>query len=283
MSHWIILPILLPLAAAVLLLAGTPLGLSFKRRVGLAATVLMLPVALKLLAIASGGDVQVYALGDWPAPVGIVLMLDRLSAMMLVLTSVLALASLLYAVSGSDALGRNFHALFQLQLMGINGAFLTGDIFNLFVFFEILLLASYGLLMHGGGAPRARAGLAYVVLNLVGSSVFLVGLGLLYGTLGTLNMADMALQVRLAPADDIPLIRTAATLLLVVFGLKAAMLPLFFWLPRAYGAASAPVAALFAIMTKVGIYAIVRTYNLGFSPEAEALAGITEPWLLPLA
>ena len=146
--------------------------------------------------------------------------------------------------------------------MGINGAFLTGDIFNLFVFFEVLLIASYALLIHAGGKQKTQAALHYVILNLVGSSLFLFGLGILYGTLGTLNMADMAIKVGQLQGETATLAKTGALLLLVVFGLKAAMLPMHFWLPKTYASASAPVAALFAIMTKVGVYSIFRVYTV---------------------
>jgi multicomponent K+:H+ antiporter subunit D len=172
--------------------------------------------------------------------------------------------------------------LFQLQLLGLNGAFLTGDLFNLFVFFEILLIASYALLLHGQGPARSRAGLHYVVLNLIGSSLFLFAVGTLYGITGTLNMADLAVRVAQTGAGDAPLLRAAALLLLVVFALKAALLPLYFWLPRAYAAAHAPVAALFAIMTKVGVYSILRVYTLIFGHEAGPLADLALPWLWPL-
>jgi multicomponent K+:H+ antiporter subunit D len=172
--------------------------------------------------------------------------------------------------------------VFQLQIAGLNGAFLTGDLFNLFVFFEILLLASYALLVHGGGRQRARAGLAYVVLNLVGSALFLVALGLLYGTLGTLNLADMALVFAGIDAADQAPVRAAAALLVSVFLLKAALLPLSFWLPHVYGAAVAPVAALFAIMTKVGIYALLRVSAIGLA-AAPFTADLLAVWLPALA
>ncbi|NJL08925.1 MAG: monovalent cation/H+ antiporter subunit D, partial [Methylacidiphilales bacterium] len=239
-------------------------------------------VALLLLQRAGSGSIDVYALGNWPAPFGIVLVLDRLAAVMVALCAVLALPVLVYAAGGTDARGRHFHALFQFQIAGLNGAFLTGDLFNLFVFFEVLLLASYGLLTHGNGRARARAGLAYVVLNLTGSALFLIALGLLYGTLGTLNMVDMAGALARVPAADQALVRTAAALLIAVFALKAALFPLSFWLPRVYGAASAPAAALFAIMTKVGVYALLRISTVTFS-GAPVTADLLQPWLMPLA
>lgn len=281
MSHLPILPILLPMVvgAVLLLLRGS---MDIKRGVGLFATFLQIPLAVLLLLRASEGTV-VYTLGNWMPPFGIVLVVDRLSALMLLITAVLAFAALLYSLRGDDAAGRNFHPLFQFQLMGITGAFLTGDLFNLFVFFEILLIASYALLLHGAGSARVRAGLHYVLLNLTGSALFLIAVGTLYGVLGTLNMADLAVRVsQLSPADQ-PLVGAAGMLLLVVFGLKTAVFPLYFWLPRAYSAASAPVAALFAIMTKVGLYSILRVYTLIFGEQANTLAHMVNDWLWPLA
>jgi multicomponent K+:H+ antiporter subunit D len=283
MTHAIILPVLLPLLTALVLLLGGQRSQAWKRGVSLAATAALLPLGLLLLQQAHGGTYGVYALGDWLAPFGIVLVLDRLSALMLVLTALLSLPALLYASHGDDHAGPHFHALFQFQLMGLNGAFLTGDLFNLFVFFEVLLIASYALLLHGAGPARARAGLHYVILNLVGSGLFLIAVGTLYGITGTLNMADLAVRVAAAGPADAPLLRAAGLLLLVVFALKAALLPLYFWLPRAYSAASAPVAALFAIMTKVGVYSIVRVYSLIFGAQAGLLADAALAWLWPLA
>ena len=282
MNHWLIAPILLPLAGGVLLLLTAGRGLVCQRTLSVLATAVLLPLAGMLLFYASGGDCQVYRLGGWPAPYGIVLVLDRLSALMLVLTALVGLFSLLYAIGDADAQGPHFHALFQFELLGLNGAFLTGDLFNLFVFFEILLIASYGLLLHGGGPGRVRAGLHYVVLNLVGSALFLFALGILYGVTGTLNMADLAVKSAAAPPADAALLQAGGLLLLVVFGLKAAILPLYFWLPEAYSNAGGAVAGLFAIMTKVGVYGILRVFTLIFGPAA-GVASVAVPWLLPAA
>ncbi|MGX5220370.1 monovalent cation/H+ antiporter subunit D [Pseudomonas segetis] len=283
MNHALILPIVLPMFVGSLLLFGARLSMPVKRIMSFSVVLVMLPLSFWLMAQASQGDLQVYALGNWQPPFGIILMLDRLSALMLVATAVLSFFALLYATRGDDERGRNFHALFQFQLMGIYGAFLTADLFNLFVFFEILLIASYSLLLHGGGPDRVRAGLHYVVMNLVGSAFFLIAVGVLYGITGTLNMADMAQRVAATSADQAPLIGAAGFLLLVVFGLKAAFLPLYFWLPRAYASATAPVAALFAIMTKVGLYSILRVYTLIFGDDAGTLANMADDWLWPLA
>ncbi|EXF47039.1 putative monovalent cation/H+ antiporter subunit D [Pseudomonas sp. BAY1663] len=283
MKHALILPILLPLFTGAALLLFHRLGKPAKRLLSLAATWALVPVALWLLLLAGDGQLRTYALGNWQPPFGIILMLDRLSALMLLVTTVLAGFAALYACRGDDERGPNFHALYQFQLLGINGAFLTGDLFNLFVFFEILLISSYALLLHGHGPRRVRSGMHYVVLNLLGSSLFLIGVSMLYGLLGTLNMADLALRVSQVGPSEAPLVAAAGYLLLVVFSLKGAVIPLYFWLPRAYASATAPVAALFAIMTKIGLYAIVRVFTLIFGGEAGELSNLVMVWLWPLA
>lgn len=282
MSHLPILPFIAPLLAAIVLLLGHGRGIVFERTVSTIAIAISVLLAALLLATASDGAVRVYRLGDWPAPFGIVLVLDRLAAVMVAVTAALAVPVVLVARQGIDAQSRHFHVFLQLQLAGLYGAFLTGDLFNLFVFFEILLLASYALLAHGRDAPRARVTLGYVALNLLGSALFLVALALIYGTLGTLNMADSGARLATVPAADAPLVRTAFALLAAVFLLKAALLPLGFWLPHTYAAASLPVAMLFVVMTKVGIYALLRVETSGLS-EAPATAGLLDPWLSWLA
>ncbi|MBV5318601.1 MAG: monovalent cation/H+ antiporter subunit D [Desulfobulbaceae bacterium] len=282
MNHWIIVPLLLPLLAGMVNLLLVRRGHRPQRLVSLLATVGLLGVEIHLLRLADTAGIAVYRLGNWAAPFGIVLVLDRLSALMLLTTGVVALGSLLFAINGDDRLGPDFHVLFPLQLFGINGAFLTGDLFNLFVFFEILLIASYCLALHGGGPVRIRAGLHYVVLNLIGSSLFLIAIGTLYGVTGTLNMADLAVQVVASAPEQATLLRAGALLLLVVFGLKAALPPLHPWLPALYSGVVAPVAALFAIMTKVGVYAILRIYTLVFSRQGPA-PDVAADWLLPMA
>ena len=284
MNHLVIAPIVLPALVAPFIIMVLRYHMDLQRIFSVASTLLILAITIALGVQAADGTVQVYELGDWPAPFGIVLVLDRLSAMMIVLTSVLALAVVLYAIgTGWDERGANFHALFQFQIMGIIGAFLTGDAFNLFVFFEVLLIASYGLMIHAGGAKRFQAGVQYVVYNLLGSTLFLFALGTLYAVTGTLNMADLAVRVAEMPAEETALLRVGAVMLLLVFAIKAAVLPLHFWLPASYSNAPLPVAALFAIMTKVGAYAILRVYTLIFGPDVEVTAGLAGDWLLPAA
>ncbi|MDP4556300.1 monovalent cation/H+ antiporter subunit D [Halomonas meridiana] len=282
-QHLIVLPVVLPLVAGILLLYQRQGLVHYKRAVSVIATLLLLLVSIALVRQAASGEITYYALGDWQPPFGVVLVLDRLSALMVLLTSLLAVGAVVFACGGDDEKGSNFHGLFQWQLLGINGAFLTGDLFNLFVFFEVLLLASYALLLHGGGKARIQASVHYVVLNLAGSSLFLIAVGILYGATGTLNMADMGDKLASLPAEREGLVTAGALMLLVVFGLKAAILPLYFWLPRAYAAAPAPVAALFAIMTKVGIYAILRVYLLIFGEQAGGLVALEQPWVWWLA
>lgn len=284
MNHLIIAPLLLPAIVAALTLLSRWRARWIGSTLSIAGCIALVLIALALSATAYGGKISVYAVGDWLAPFGIVLVLDRLSALMLLLTSVLALIVLCHAVmAGLDRKGWHFQPLFQFLLLGLNGAFLTGDLFNLFVFFEVLLIASYGLMLHGQGARRLKGGLQYVIINLVGSTLFLIGVGILYGVTGTLNMADMALRISSLPPGDQGLARAGALLLTVVFALKAALLPLHLWLPRTYASTSPAVAALFAIMTKVGVYAIIRTTTLIFGADAGAVAWAPAGWMLPSA
>lgn len=282
MSHLIILPVLLPILTAILIMLPPVHAVPNRRRlVSIVSTSLQLLVALALLLQTQHSGLTFYALGNWQPPFGIILVADTLSVVMVCLTTFLALAAICYGSAGEDVKGSFFHPLFHFQIMGINGAFLTGDLFNLFVFFEVLLIASYGLLIHAGGKNKTRATVHYVVLNLTGSAVFLFALAILYGSLGTLNIADMALKVANLPAGDILLVKAGGLLLLIVFSLKAAILPLQFWLPAAYAAASPPVAALFAVMTKIGVYALLRVYTTIFGETAGPLAGLGMNWLWP--
>ncbi len=283
MNPWLTAPVLIPLLGGILQAFMGYAPISLRRTLALATTVLMLVAAVVLLVLADDGSYRIYAFGNWQPPFGIVLVLDRLAALMLILTAVLALFCHLYAIGGADEGNRQFHALFLFQLMGLNIAFLTGDLFNLFVAFEVLLIASYGLLMHGGGTVRTVPGLHYVVLNLVGSAIFLISVGMIYSVTGTLNMADLATRIPEVSGENLNIVKAGGMMLLVVFGLKAAVLPLCFWLPRAYSKATAPVAALFAVMTKVGIYAILRVYLLVFGDNAGELANLGMDWLFPIA
>jgi multicomponent K+:H+ antiporter subunit D len=277
MQHLLVVPILLPLVTGAALLLIDELRHTAKALISLASTVLLLVVALALMRMADAGGAGAlsssYAVANWPAPFAIVLVLDRLSALMLAVTSVLGLAALVFSMARWHRAGPHFHSLFQFLLMGLGGAFLTGDIFNLFVFFEVTLAASYGLLLHGSGAFRVRSGLHYIAINLAASLLFLVGVSLIYGVAGTLNMADLALRMAQVPAQDRMLMQAGAAILGVAFLVKAGMWPLGFWLPPAYMAAAAPVGAIFVLLTKVGIYVLLRLTLLFFGSVAGELTG----------
>jgi len=283
MQHLTIAPILLPLlTGAVLLLLERGHDTRLLRIVAWCGTVLLLATAIALFITVQREELIVYLLGDWPARLGIALMVDRLSAMMVLTTTLLAIPCLMHATAGWDRRALHFHTLFQLQLMGLNGAFLTGDVFNLFVFFEVMLIASYGLMLSGARGPRIRAGMHYAVFNIAASTLFLIALGLLYGLLGSLNMAEMALRISHVDPAALPLLKAGMGLLLVVFCAKAALLPLYLWLPEAYARAPVAVAALFTIMTKVGLYALLRVSSLLLGNTAGPLTGFAWDWLLPI-
>lgn len=267
-EHLLVIPIVTPLVMGALdLLLGDRRAV----RIAFALTSILVQGAAALMMLYLTTDaapyvwtdgVGVYEIGDWPAPFGIVLVVDRLSALMVLLTAIVALAALVYSLAYWERVAPGFHARFQFLLMGLNGAFLTGDLFSLFVFFEVLLASSYGLLLHGSGAPRVKAGLHYIVVNLVASFLFLIGVAMIYGMTGTLNMADLAGRIAMLNLADRALFEAGAAVLGIAFLIKAAVWPLNFWLPNAYTAASAPVATVFALMTKVGVYAVLRVGTL---------------------
>ena len=273
LQHSPIFSILIPtFTAFILVLLGNP-GFGslshdwrqpWRRGISQISATLGLITAISYLIQVSSGQIIVYNLSEWAAPFGIVLVLDQLSALMLVLTYSLALPLLWFSSKKWDERGRYFHTMVHFLLMGLCGAFLTGDLFNLFVFFEVLLLASYVLLLHGQGKARFQLGIHYVTINLLASALFLIGLGMIYGSVGSLNMTDVARLIPLLDADAHKIAVAGGLLLFVVFGIKAAMLPVGFWLPKTYAVATTPVAALFTIMTKVGIYAILRVNGTVF-------------------
>jgi multicomponent K+:H+ antiporter subunit D len=272
-------PIILPLAAGAAMLLLDERRVALKAAIGVVAAFALVAAAIALVRLVDASGTHVYRLGAWPAPFGIVLVADRLSALMVLLASVLGFASLVYSTARWHRAGPRFHALLQFLLMGVNGAFLTGDLFNLFVFFEVLLAASYALALHGSGAVRVRASLHYIVVNLAASLLFLIGASLIYGATGTLNLADLALRVPAAADAERVLFETGAAILGIAFLVKAGMWPLCFWLPGVYSAASAPAAASFAVLTKVGVYVVLRTWLLFFGDEAGASAGFGGEWL----
>lgn len=287
MDHLTIAPILVPLLAGALMMLIDERRRTLKAALGVASAVTLLALAVLLLMMADGtapgtnaATVRVYRLGNWPSLFGIVLVLDRLAALMLLLTAVLGLAALVFSLARWQRAGAHFHPLFQFQLMGLNGAFLTGDLFNLFVFFEIMLAASYGLALHGSGLARVRAGLHYVAINLSASLLFLIGVSMIYGISGTLNMAELAGRVAGVAPEDRALLEAGAAILGVAFLTKAGMWPLGFWLPNTYSAVGAASAAIISILSKVGLYAVLRLWLLMFGAGAGDSAGFGGSWLL---
>lgn len=284
--HLPILPVAIPLIAGAVMLLLRDTQRHARLTISFASIAAQMTVALLLLGMVTGhidnnwnDGVGVYLLGDWPAPFGIVAVVDRLTVIMLLLTVLLGSAAWVYSTARWDRAGVHFHVLFQFLLMGLNGAFLTGDLFNLFVFFEVLLVASYGLMLHGSGQARVGAGLHYIAVNLVSSFLLLIALAMIYGLSGTLNMADLAVRAGELSAPDRRLFETGAAILGVAFLIKAAAWPLSFWLPSAYANACPPVAGMFAIMTKVGIYALLRIGSL-LVPSG-APAAFSGEWMFP--
>ena len=277
LQHLIVLPVLLPLVVGALLIPVNQSRHALKLGLSLASTVLLWLLAVTLLLLVDSehwqGGIGVYLASNWAAPFGIALMVDRLAALMLVLTATIALAVLAFSAQRWDRVGVHFHSLFQFMLMGLNGAFLTNDLFNLFVFFEVMLAASYGLVLHGYNLRRIRAGMQYIAVNLVASLLFLIGVALIYAATGTLNIADLATRVATLGPQDAWLLRVGAVILALAFLTKGAMWPLGFWLPTTYASASAPVGAMLVVMTKVGVYAVLRVWLAVFGDEAGALGG----------
>jgi len=273
LDHLVALPVALPLAAAALMLLVDERRHALKAVISLAVSAALLAVAVALVARAGAPVTHVYALGGWTAPFGIVLVADRLSALMVLLAAALGLAALVFSLARWHRAGPHFHSLVHFLLAGLNGAFLTGDLFNLFVFFELLLAASYGLVLHGSGPARVRAGLHYIAINLAASLLFLVGVSLMYGVAGTLNLADMATRLSQLPQGDRVLLEIGAAALGIAFLVKAGMWPLGFWLPSTYTSAAAPAAALFSILSKVGVYGVARVWLVVFAgtPGSEFL------------
>jgi multicomponent K+:H+ antiporter subunit D len=277
LEQLVALPIVVPLLAGAAMLLLTENQRAARIGIALVSSLLQLSAAAVLLYLTSDAapfiwqdGIGVYSLGSWPAPFGIVLVADRVSAVMLTLQAVLGLAVLTYSIARWDRPGQPFHSLLQFLSMGVNGAFLTGDLFNLFVFVEILLAASYGLALRGVGATRVGMGLHYLVVNIMASVLFLIGVAMIYGIAGTLNMADLASRFTMLAPNERTLFDTGAAILGIAFLIKAGTWPLNFWLPGTYSAAVAPVGASFAMLTKVGVYALMRVGTLMSEDEAAA-------------
>jgi len=282
MKMLIILPVIIPLGTAILLLFLLRWKTA-QRTLAVISAIGQMIVALLLLKLVWENGIQAVQVGNWQAPFGISFAVDLLAATMVVLAALMGLAVVIYSLVGIDAERQSFgyFPLINILLMGVCGAFLTGDIFNLYVWFEVMLMSSFVLMVLGGERAQMEGGVKYVTLNLMSSAIFLTGLGILYGEVGTLNMADLAYKLSLAPNSN--LINITAMLFFIAFGIKAAIFPLFFWLPASYHTPPAATSAIFAgLLTKVGVYALIRSFTLFFVQDAHfnhtlilILAGLT--------
>jgi multicomponent Na+:H+ antiporter subunit D len=268
MNVLIVMPLLIPL--------GTAIASIFVRRwlrlqviLGVVGAGGLMAVSLVLLHIVWRDGIQVVQMGNWPAPFGITLVVDLFSAIMLVLAGLMGLVVAIYSVVGVEARLQHtgYYTLLHILLMGVCGVFLSGDIFNMFVWFEVLLIASFVLLVQGGERAQMEGAIKYVTLNLVASTIFLAAIGILYGKTGTLNFADLAHKLSQTPESV--LIHSSAVLFLVAFGIKAAAFPLFFWLPASYHTPSIAVTTIFSLLTKVGMYALIRCFTTVFTLEID--------------
>jgi multicomponent Na+:H+ antiporter subunit D len=267
-SQIIIFPILLPLASAIAMLFFRR-SVMVQRIISLLTSFLLLTAAGVLLSAVISEGVLTLQVGGWAAPFGITLAADLLSAVMVAVSALIGLTTVIYSFAVIDSERERFfyYPLFQMLMMGINGAFLTGDVFNLYVWFEVMLISSFVLLVLGGTPVQLEGAIKYVTINLLSSSVFLAASGILYGIAGTLNMAELA---RITPdLAQKELLAVVSVLFMITFGIKAAVFPLFFWLPASYHTPPVAVAAIFAgLLTKVGVYALIRFFTTVFSHEA---------------
>ncbi|MGJ7034158.1 Na+/H+ antiporter subunit D [Anoxybacillus eryuanensis] len=268
MSNLLLWPILIPLVTAIILIFF-PKHVFWQRAVSTLATTSLVVASSALLHRVHTDGIQTLNVGNWPAPFGITLVSDSLSALLVLTTSIIALACLMYSFYAIGHKRETFYyySFFQFLLVGVNGAFTTGDLFNLFVFFEVMLMSSYVLLVLGGTKIQLRETIKYTLVNVISSALFVVAVAYLYAVTGTLNMAHLAQRIH--DLGSSPILTVIAVLFMIVFGLKGAIFPLYFWLPGAYYAPPTPVLALFGgLLTKVGVYSILRTFTLLFTHDA---------------
>ncbi|MCL6573606.1 MAG: Na+/H+ antiporter subunit D [Bacillus sp. (in: Bacteria)] len=264
MNNLLLMPVLWPLLTGIILIFFVK-QIKIQRVISLLSSLIGIGISVMIVYRVSQDGVLTLSVGSWEAPFGIIIVGDMLASLLVLTTTIIGAAILVYSFNsiGKERESFYYYAVFQFLLVGVNGAFLTGDIFNLFVFFEVMLMASYVLIVLGGTKVQLRESLKYVIVNVLSSAFFVIAVAYLYSTVGTLNMAH--LSERIAEVNQPGIISVIAIAFLVVFALKGAIFPLFFWLPGAYNAPPIPVIALFgALLTKVGIYSIFRTYTLIF-------------------
>ncbi|WP_338750903.1 Na+/H+ antiporter subunit D [Bacillus sp. FJAT-52991] len=264
MTNLLILPILIPLMTAILLIFLTKRVIA-QRVVSVISTLGTLTASIVLLLTVKNDGIQTLDVSSWEAPFGITLVSDMLSALLVTTTSLITLCVIIYSFRSIGKKREQFYyySIIQFMLVGVNGAFTTGDIFNLFVFFEVMLMSSYVLIVIGGTNIQLRESIKYILVNVISSAIFVIAVAFLYSVVGSLNMADIS--QRIAEVGQPPILTVIAVLFLIVFGLKGAIFPLYFWLPGSYNAPPVPVLALFgSLLTKIGVYSILRTYSLFF-------------------
>lgn len=269
MNNIILLPIFIPLIGAIILMLA-PKKVIVQRTIALIMSFILVASDLFLLFYVKNHGITTLNIGNWRAPFGITIVADMLAALLVVTTSFVLTCVIIYSFYSIGKAREKFlyYPSVLFLIVGVNGSFLTGDIFNLFVFFEVMLMASYVLLVIGGTKIQLKATIKYLLINVVGSAFFVVAIGILYSMIGTLNMADISRKINALHGVDTGMISVAAVMFLFIFGLKAGLFPLYFWLPGSYFAPPMPVLALFgALLTKVGVYAIIRTYSLFFAKE----------------
>ncbi|WJQ13576.1 Na+/H+ antiporter subunit D [Geobacillus stearothermophilus] len=267
MTNAVIFPIAIPLTTAVLLMFCVK-SLRAQKMISLVSAGALIAAGAWLVRLVDHEGMQKLDVGNWPAPFGITLVSDMLSALLVLTTSVIALACLLYSFFTIDSKQASmyYYVFFQFLIVGVNGAFTTGDIFNLFVFYEVMLMSSYALLVHGGTKIQLQETMKYMVINVFSSALFVIAVGYLYAVTGTLNMAHLA--VRISGAENTAVLTVICLLFLIVFGLKGALFPFYVWMPGAYSAPPSAVLALFGgLLTKVGVYSILRTFSLIFRQD----------------
>lgn len=271
MSSGLAAPIIIPFTTAAIMLLGRR-QLNFQHVSSMLAAVLHLATGAWLLYTVNQSGIQVLHVASWPAPFGIALVADHLSALMVVITGIIYTAVSVYSRADitADHRERGYYPLMHILVGGISGAFLTGDLFNMYVWFEVMLMASFALLVLGKTRAQLDGGVRYVVINLISTLLFLTGLGLVYGMTGTLNMAHLHIKLRMV--SDPGLVPAVAVLFLTAFGIKSGLFPLFFWLPASYHTPPVATSAIFAgLLTKVGVYALIRTFTLIFPFEGNGL------------
>jgi len=260
----VVLPVLLPLLTGAIALVAYNSNV-YQRYIGVGGTIIQLIAAVWLFIEVWQGNILVAQMGNWAAPFGITLVADLLGAVMVLITAVMGLSVSVYSLGDIDedreAFG--YYPLFHILLMGVNGTFLTGDLFNMYVWFEVMLISSFVLLSIGNGKEQLEGAVKYVIINLFSSALFLAAIGILYGMTGTLNMADLAVKV--GEIENTGLVTAVSILFMISFGIKAAVFPLFFWLPASYHTPPVAISAIFAgLLTKVGVYVMIRMFTLIF-------------------